>query len=143
MNIMRVSITTPFVRTRYATNLVDNSTPPRNETDGHLPPELSCRRHHQGLTSNNNSAHRTFGNQCRAYIYSAHTPVSSSSRAIMKPFPFASSLRVIRCSINLQVHETQRVCSYNPTKERHFHFWKRVFPRPVNPSPTSICFDVL
>ena len=29
MNMMRVSITTPFVRTRHATNSVENSIPPQ------------------------------------------------------------------------------------------------------------------
>jgi hypothetical protein len=35
MNMMRVSITTPFVRTRHATKRTAYS--PRKETDGHLP----------------------------------------------------------------------------------------------------------
>lgn len=83
MNMMRVSITTPFVRTRHATNSVENSIPPKEGDRWTSFPELSCMRHQQGLTSNNNSAHRTFGNQCRAYLYSAHNPVSSILYAIL------------------------------------------------------------
>lgn len=84
MNMMRVSITTPFVRTRHATNSVENSILPKEGDRWTSSPELSCMRHQQGYDVINNSAHRTLGNQCRAYIYSAHNPVSSALYTILR-----------------------------------------------------------